>query len=51
MWQEVIESDYRKNRIRIACNPREQRFAVSNITIEKDSAEKIKEYYYKFKEK
>ena len=35
--QEVVGSDYRKKRIKIAFNPREEKFEVSNPAIEKDS--------------
>lgn len=35
--QEVVGSDYRKKRIKIAFNPLEERFEVSNPAIEKDS--------------
>lgn len=35
--QEVIGSDYRKKRIKIAFNPRNEKFEVSNPAIEKDS--------------
>ena len=37
LGQEVVGSDYRKKRIKIAFNPREEKFEVSNPAIEKDS--------------
>ena len=37
LGQEVFGSDYRKKRIKIAFNPREEKFEVSNPAIEKDS--------------
>jgi hypothetical protein len=37
LGQEVIGSDYKKKRIRIAFNPKEEKFEVANPAIEKDS--------------